>query len=71
MNLREYGQRYDTQPFLNEVQLYETTKDPRGTENVPIDRMRAEMFLSKVDFYKRNLYPDDLTNALTEQVSDF
>jgi len=29
------------------------------------------MFLAKKDFYKRNLYVDDIGNMRTEQVSDF
>ncbi len=29
------------------------------------------MFLSKADFYRRNLYVDDIGNMRTEQVSDF
>ena len=58
------------EPFLNEVQLYETQKDYRGTENIPTDRLRAELFLSKKDFYKAGLYVDDIGNMRTEQVSD-
>ena len=46
--------------------MYETQKDNRGTENIPTDRLRAEMFLSKADFYRRNLYVDDIGNMRTE-----
>lgn len=66
MNLREYGQRSNLSPFLNEVQLYDTQQDYRGTENIPTDRLRADLFLAKKDFYKRNLYVDDIGNMRTE-----
>ena len=51
--------------------MYETQQDYRGTENIPTDRLRAKMFLSKTDYYKATLYVDDIGNSRTEQVNDF